>query len=207
MNDPLKELIDFYKKNGYILVAGIFTKEECEKIQLIAEPYFGDGNIYHNIDREQPYFRQMMCDRRIVDTIEMLQGKEVDGLMTQYAYKRPGNTFANQAWNPHQDNAYPQAKDGAFITAHIFLENTDKENGGLYLYPESQNCGLLPFESVYDNELRPGNKTEMPAIKSIDIEVKQGTLLIMHGNMIHGSYANNSDRARPSFHATYISKG
>ena len=40
-----------------------------------------------------------------------------------------------------------------------------------------------------------------------DMLVSQGDLLIMHGNLIHGSYPNVSKRRRPLLSMSYITKG
>ena len=39
-----------------------------------------------------------------------------------------------------------------------------------------------------------------------DLSFKSGDLLILHGNLIHGSYENKSNRSRPLYSMCYIRK-
>ena len=150
----------------------------------------------------------------IVPALEALQGEEIVGLMTQMLFKEAASKYAPQAWNPHQDNAYPQSKNGKYITTNVWLEDADIENGTLYAYPESHKNGIYEFErkiSYREVDNRPGNKISdeiLSTFKKVDLTFKKGDVIVMNGNMIHGSYPNVSkDRNRPFLSCCYISKG
>jgi ectoine hydroxylase-related dioxygenase (phytanoyl-CoA dioxygenase family) len=150
----------------------------------------------------------------IVKILEILQGVEVCALMSQVLFKRVGTERSAQAWNPHQDNSYPRAKDGTYITINIFLSDADRENGCLYLYPGSHKEGLFPFEPVLSYHEKPGmnpgnNIKHIPdRYVKMDLLLKKGDVLIMNGNLVHGSYPNASScRSRPLFSVSYINFG
>ena len=44
----------------------------------------------------------------MVHILETLTNAKVVGLMSQILFKEAGSPYASQAWNPHQDNSYPQ---------------------------------------------------------------------------------------------------
>ncbi|HIA64500.1 TPA: hypothetical protein EYN98_00190 [Candidatus Poribacteria bacterium] len=85
-------------------------------------------------------------DVHIVSTIEQLLNREIVGLSTQYLFKEAGSPYAKQAWHPHQDNFCPKNEHGLYMTSNIFLEDSDRENGTVYIYEGSHQAGLLPAE-------------------------------------------------------------
>ena len=123
--------------------------------------------------------------------------------MTQMLFKEAGSTYASQAWNPHQDNAYVGNKNGKYITTNFWLEDTSVENGTLYVYPGSHKNGIYKFEeriSYREVDKNPGHK--------VDVTFKKGDVIVMNGNLVHGSYPNiTKDRNRPFLSCCYISKG
>ena len=209
-----QEEIRFYKDNGYLVVEGLFSPEECDNILAVCKSRADkDFSAILNPDREVPALRNVMKDPRIVHILELLQGAEVVGLMSQILFKEAGSPYATQAWNPHQDNAYPQARDGAYVTINLFLEDADPGNGGMYIYPGSHREGTLPFEPTISYREKtgsnPGNRIQVPPqYKAVDLIVPRGGMLIMNSNVVHGSYPNRSTtRSRPLFSISYITRG
>ena len=149
----------------------------------------------------------------IVNPVEQLQRWEVDAVMSQILFKKTGSAYSLQAWNPHQDNSYPQIPYPLNITTNLFLTDADPENGGMYLLPGSQRELLLPFEPTISHKEKqgtnPGNTIKIPSqYKKVNLAVKAGSMLIMNSHLIHGSYSNSSPtRSRPLFSVTYVTKG
>lgn len=209
-----QEEVRFYKDNGYWVVDDLFTAEECDRILEVCKSHTDEKfSAILNLDREVPALRNVMKDPKIVQILETLQGAEVVGLMSQILFKEAGSPYASQAWNPHQDNAYPQARDGAYITINLFLKDADPENGGMYIYPGSHREGTLPFEPTISyrekSGTNPGNSCKVPPqYKRVDLIVPKGGMLIMNSNVIHGSYPNRSaTRSRPLFSISYLTQG
>ena len=75
-------------------------------------------------------------------------------LMSQMLFKEVNSRYASQAWNPYQDNSYPRNEtinsanglNTQYITTNFFLEDANKENGTLYVYPGSHKLGLLEVQ-------------------------------------------------------------
>ena len=209
-----EEQVRFYNDNGYLVVDNILSSEECDFLLAIFEEHADQSySAILNLDRSVPKIREAMKNKRIVAVIEKLQNAEVVGLMSQVLFKKVGSPYASQAWNPHQDNAYPRAAQGAYITVNVFLEDSDLENGTLYIYPGSHREPLLPFEPVKsyreDHASNPGNLVVVPEkYRKVDLRIRKGGMLIMHGHVIHGSYPNRSSyNSRPLFSISYIPKG
>ncbi len=152
--------------------------------------------------------------KKAIDILEKLQKEEVVGLMSQMLFKKAGSKYSTQAWTPHQDNAYPRNKNGKYITTNFFLRDADKENGTLYVYEESHKSGLFDSEERVSYREKagtnPGNTISEKILKNYNkkiVNFKKGSLLVLNGNVIHGSLPNNSKRDRPLFSCSYISKG
>lgn len=182
--------------------------QQAEALELKREQL---DNVYET----SSFLRDVMRDPRQRDILETLQGREIAALMSQVLFKEAGTRFAKeQGWKPHQDNSYPKNPDGQYITTNLFLADANKENGTLYIYPGSHKLGLLPSEETQSfREAKgsaPGNRTIMPGIwedAHYDVNFKKGDLLVLNGNTIHGSYPNLSNRSRPLYSQSLISKG
>lgn len=229
LTDEQKE---FYRSNGYLVIDDLITSDECDfllkRILLHANKEYA---AILNPDRESflaaqdplsppeviretaRIFREYMKYPKTVSVVEALQGREVVGLMSQMLFKWAGTPYAAQAWNPHQDNNYPRNPNKQYITTNLFLLAADKENGSLYIYPGSHQEDLLEADPTISyrepHGYNPGNSVRVPEkYKKVDLTFKKGSLLVLHGHAIHGSYANVSKtRSRPFYSCSYISKG
>lgn len=213
IDDP----IEFYNEFGYVIIDDMFTEEACEEIKSHAEKvHKSDYAVYLNIHRDVPFFFDLASSSLLVDVVKSLQKTEVVITNDQYLYKKSGTPYAKQAWTPHQDATYTNAPYGTYMQLHIMLDDQSKENGGLYFYPGSHKEPLLPY--IYSKSWReefdengvshPGWKVEVPdKYEKVDVNVKAGTVFIQHGNLIHGSYANLSDRSRSQYSIAYLDKG
>lgn len=223
---------DFYRKNGYLVIEDLITHQECDfllkRILLHANKDYAaimnpdredmlarqdPGNGPEVIKETAKIFREYMKYPKAVAVLEALQGREVVGLMSQMLFKWAGSPYASQAWNPHQDNTYPRNANKQYITTNLFFADADKENGSLYIYPGSHNEDLLEADPTISYRepqgSNPGNAVKIPdKYSKVDLTFKKGSLLILNGNTIHGSYANISKtRSRPFYSCSYISKG
>jgi len=212
--DLSTEELQVYKDKGYLVIDGLFSPEECDLINQTCRKYADEKfSAIMNLDREEEVLRRVMKAPRIVSVLETMQGAEVVGLMSQVLFKEAETQYAPQAWNPHQDNAYPQS-EGHYLTINLALADMDKENGCLYMFPESHKEGLYPCEETVSYReaagANPGNTVAahiLQRFKAVDLPIKKGGMLFMNGDLIHGSYPNVSKRSRPLYSISYITKG
>ena len=166
-NKLIQEQKEFFNENGYLSIPSIFTKNECDDFQSYVRRHANrDFAAIINLDRYEELLRQderqkteQVCEEvrettvyarnifrtpYMVSVIEQLLNREIVGLSTQYLFKEAGSHYANQAWQPHQDNFYPKNENGLYITSNIFLEDSNRENGTIFVYEGSHQAGLLP---------------------------------------------------------------
>lgn len=207
----------FYRKNGFLIVENILNNGQCDRINEIFERHAHDNDNtgfkgIMNIDREDRRIRDLMCYYKIVLVLDALQDAEVVGLQSMFLFKKK---LSPQAWNPHQDNAYPRAPYGMYLTGNIPFADQRVENGCMYIYPGSHNEDLLEaefFKSFHEQTGKnPGHdvsKSLPSKYEKVDLPLKKGSLLILHGNVVHGSYPNNSTwEDRPMILIPYGTKG
>ena len=136
-------LINFFHNNGYLVIDHLFSVGECDAINKFTRKHANSSfSAILNPDRKFEEIRSVMKSLKIVSILKTLTNAEVVGLMSQLLFKETASPYASQAWNPHQDNTYPQTPNGEYITINIALQDQDVENGCLYIYPGSHKEGI-----------------------------------------------------------------
>lgn len=201
------------KNRNYEAVMNLDRPEEWRHV------YGPDGHWIHM------YVKQMLTKHPVlVECLETLHktppGKLVL-MQTMFLYKKykmPGRNAQFEGWNPHQDAYYHGAPFGGTITGNIAFTDQDRENGCMFIYPGSHKIGrLLEVDKKKSFHEDPGQKPGNDVSKALpkefigkkkDLPMEQGSVLILHGGVIHGSYPNeSSDRDRPMYLAPYKTAG
>jgi ectoine hydroxylase-related dioxygenase (phytanoyl-CoA dioxygenase family) len=220
-----------YWAQGFLVVEEFFAPKESERIyNLLRKVATKNFDVFLNMDRSEDLLKQspdsaplareavskaireVQLDARMVGILEELYEREMTAVQSLIIYKEKGTPFADQAWNPHQDNSYTRNPNGLYIAVGYPLLGLSPENGGLYFYPGSHKEEILPFEPVEGARQKaganPGNCCLPPEkYKKMDITLNKGDAVIFHGNLVHGSYANLSERSRPFLVVNYIPDG
>lgn len=213
-----KSQISFFEREGYLVVEGFLSHEKCDYFHSLAKKHADQEHaVMMNVHKRIEEFYHLIKDPGIICILNTLQKGAVIGLSGHYIFKEPKTRYARDTWYPHQDNSYPRGRKGAYITTNIFLDDTDKENGTVYVYPRSHQEDLLSFEHVKsyvgepdsDGLIHSGQRVEVPPhYERVDLTMGKGALLILHGHLIHGSYPNlSSHRPRPTFAFGYMTVG
>ena len=158
------------------------------------------------------HFRKLAEKNKCIRILENLKEREICLLMSQMLFKEANSKYASQAWSPHQDNSYPLNPNGQYITTNIFFKDADPDNGSLYVFAGSQKDGLKKFDSqtsYRETKGNPGNLSQFNPenYKKIDLFFEKGDMVVLDGNLIHGSYGNDTNRSRPLYSASFISFG
>lgn len=211
------EEINRFKADGYLVIEQLFSIAECDAMMDIFRTHANKQYAaILNLDRQIEELASVMKSPRLVNVLETLQDHEIVGLLSQVIFKAAHSDYSRQAWQPHQDNSYPQCPNHCYITINIFLDDYDEENGGMFIYPGSHKEGLYPFSPTpsYREKIghNPGNCVAQEIIdrfepNKVNLQGKKGDTLIMIGEVVHGSYPNLSDRSRPLYSISYANKG
>ena len=152
---------------------------------------------------ERPLFRQMASHPRLIKCVEQLIGPGLRVWFSQVFMKPPGGGGPKPV---HQDNFYfgPSDLDGV-VTAWLALDDATTENGCLY-YADGSN-----HDPVLDHFAPAGEpfNLQIPAEVASQYQmtpapVAGGGVSFHHGNTLHQSSDNRSDRSRRAVAFHYV---
>lgn len=202
---------EFYDKNGFALVKSVFSHAECDALVEAALP-LADANFRpvmmpHRMDDA---FLAALRHKKLVALMREAVGGTPAGLQTQWFFCRPGT----HGFSRHQDNFFVEAADGVFASVWCPMVDTMPENGGLIVYPGSHKLGMLPVRKLPPEALAgqdPNARNEESVVpegmEPVSVSVPKGAALLIHGELVHASHTNHSDRFRYVLLNTYIREG
>lgn len=218
-----KSLKDFYGKNGYLVVEGLFLPGELEAVrerteEIVQNPGSAPGGVFvgrendtvkdktalkteHNpvrnisfMARFDPAFQQAACHPRLLEIVRGLIGGGVKVFRDQMLLKPPGG----QDKPPHQDQSYFRVHPvDDLVTAWIALDDATVENGCMRYIPGSHRYGIL---DVVPDPARPVH--HVPKTDNLELEeevacpVPAGSVIFHHGLTLHRSTVNHTDTWR-----------
>lgn len=214
-----------FLEDGYLIVPNLWSPEEIETLSDTFHEMHAKGSIQGcfqaapieeakesgNILKAYPRMMhphrvndvamQGMLNPTVIGILEQLLGEDAIAAQSMFYWKPPG--AKGQAL--HQDNFYLQVEPGTCIAAWTAVDAADEENGSLFVVPNTQKeaiqCPHLadPEASFTNDEVDvPEGLTPNPVI------INAGDVLFFNGNVIHGSYSNQSqDRFRRAFICHY----
>lgn len=211
-----------WEKKGYLLVKGVFTKDEVDSIRAHfmawnaserkedfdkvdptgQDPLARFPRIIHPHRKDQISLN-FLLDERLRQVLLSFLPEEPLAAQTMFYFKPPG--ARGQAL--HQDQQYLRAEPGTCIAAWLAVDNCDEANGCMQVVPGSHKLPLLCHVPA-DTSLSFTDQTvPVPeGYRTVSPRMKAGDVLFFHGNLIHGSGPNTARRRfRRALIAHYIS--
>lgn len=215
-------LLESWERDGYVIVRGLFSQEECMRYRehymdlrgkgtypgdfagvdlTSADPLLKYPRMIH-MHRWDETSLNWMIDPRHGGVMTELIGTEPFAVQTMLYFKPPG--ARGQAL--HQDQWYLRALPGTCMASWLALDACDQENGCLVVVPGSHKLPILCTQAADTGKsftdvtvpLPPGSEA-VPAIMDV------GDVIFFHGNLIHGSNKNTTtDRFRRSLIGHYV---
>jgi ectoine hydroxylase-related dioxygenase (phytanoyl-CoA dioxygenase family) len=244
VDDPLQrqQVLEAYRETGFVVLSDVFDRTELGRMRStwaeISEQRRKEGKkahatllMMHALD---PGVAQIVRSPLLVKCVEGFLGGKIELIQSQLMYGMPGA----KGFSPHQDNFYNRAdpKDG-IVAAWIALEDVDRENGSLAVFPVSHKNGLAETRKDWmylltrsPDVLKSLMRATSPArraqpddssvierfvyaqapkdIEPVALAMKAGSVAFMHGDAIHFSYPNvTTDRSRRSLLTNYVKVG
>ena len=169
---------------------------------------FKKNKIIKKMFEDANFLRGIILDKKILSLLSQIKGRKINALMSQALFKKANTKSAKQSWLPHQDNSYIKNKGGHYITLNLFFKSVTKNNGTLFIYEKSHKYGLFKYDrqiSYREKNNKPGNHIRnLKNFNRKDLIFKKGDLLVLHGNLIHGSSPNISNKDRPLYSMCYM---
>lgn len=215
--NPLPILRKHYQEKGFCVLKNVLSESDCARVIERMESMNRDENLRFlprmNPDRDFAMFRGLLCHPEIVESMESILNSPVEALQSLMYFKPPGQLGRDV----HQDNHYVQTHKGALIGTWLSLDAADIENGCLFVYPGSHQEDVLEIEVDKDRREtnaggfvnERGQSCRIPSqYVQENVITERGDVVLMDGNLIHGSGDNRSEtRFRRAFVGHYIKKG
>ncbi|XP_042392687.1 phytanoyl-CoA dioxygenase-like isoform X2 [Zingiber officinale] len=181
--------------------------ESAEKISFFfEEKAFGDdgclkqpkelsinkvGHALHELD---PVFKKFSTSDKLLGMLFSLDYKKPVVIQSMYIFKQPG---IGGEVTPHQDNSFLYTDPPSCTGLWLALEDATINNGCLWAIPGSHKNGLKrrfirDENGVHFDEPSPSYDQK----DFVPLEVKEGALVVIHGDLIHQSFENKSSKSR-----------
>jgi ectoine hydroxylase-related dioxygenase (phytanoyl-CoA dioxygenase family) len=206
--------VEFYKEEGYLLVKGVFNRQEVEEmkdgidriIQRAAkankdENATWDGDYlpkeqlkklvlkgFHNVHYHDSAFLKTLAHPYMVSVLKQIIGPNVQLHHSKMLVKPPEN---GAAFPMHQDHPYFPHEKHTMLAASVHLDDSNEENGCLRVIPKSHKQGAIAH--VGRHYL---NHKEYPISIGTPCIAEAGDVLFFNYLTIHGSDVNRSDKNR-----------
>jgi len=153
------------------------------------------GHALHDLD---PVFDRFSRDPKVKELATALGFEEAVLLQSMYIFKQPN---IGGEVTCHQDSTFLYTEPIDIVGLWFALEDATIENGCLWAIPGGHRSGLksrwvrrpegMKFE-VFDEE--PWREDEL-----VPLELKKGSLILLHGLLPHRSFENRSTRSRHAY--------
>lgn len=211
-----QEELDFYNDNGYVLLRGVLTPEECagyraelhdlarrlEERNRTHDATWGsakDGvskgkptqlKHCHDVQFYLSSFSRLIVDPRLTEPAAQIIGPNVQLHHTKMFIKPPEN---GSPFPMHQDQPYFPHTNHSMIAAIVHFDDAPIEKGCVRVVPGSFKRG--PLEHSPDGGWHLPF-SEFPVESATPCPAKAGDVLFFSYLTVHGSGINASDEAR-----------
>ena len=208
----LQPQVDSFQQDGYLIVRQFLDAEETSlTLQAAREDEAMRVHAMSVVDTKgrstslslwnhpgDDIYGAICRSRRVVDSMEQLLGGEVYHYHSKLSAKEPK---VGGAWEWHQDYGYWYQNGCLFpdmASVFIALDPATRENGCLQLLKGSHRMGRVEhgrFGSQTGADPERVNAA-MSKLEHVYCEMQPGDAIFFHGNTLHSSDANLSDKPR-----------
>ena len=143
-------------------------------------------NIHHHSELVRHYY----FDGPLVDVATQLIGPNIKAATSQLTFKLRGNT---QSFGWHQDNGYGELDPYNSISCLTTLDDTDEDNGCLWVVPGSHQQGQVNYVHTLDDKASQVSiDMQVNTDQAIPIPLKAGHCLILDCHLLHMSQGNTT---------------
>lgn len=159
--------------------------------------------------RITPGFHDVLWNPRFLMAASQLLGNRAVRFWHDQLFCKPARHGGVVAW--HQDYSYwIRSVPMQHLTCWCGLDDADKDNGCLYYAPKSHRWGLLEKPALagdMDGLLPALTEEQRAMFTPVPVPLKAGYATFHHPLLIHGSYANTTERQRRAFVVNVFADG
>lgn len=182
---------DYFKQSG----GNISFFYEKAKGESKANSINKIGHALHDCDEVFQHFSRQDKVKKVVSELGI---DEALLLQSMYIFKQP---FIGGEVTLHQDSTFLMAKPNTLIGLWFALDDATEENGCLWALPGAHTRATENFYVRENDELvfKENCKADWDMGALVPLEVKKGSLIVLHGNLPHMSHENRSPHPRHAY--------
>lgn len=224
------EQVAFYQEHGYLAGVRVLDDRQIEALRAelaaLMDPAHPGHRLFYEFHSNEstdpsrvlfhalghwriaPGFHDLLWHPAVTVPTRQLLGGGVRFWHDQL-FVKPARHGGVVAW--HQDYSYwTRTQPMAHLTCWIGLDDSTKENGCVHYVPGSHRWPLLPMPTLAGDleGLRGFLAPEQhAAFKPVPCELKAGEASFHHPLMVHGSFANQTERPRRAVVLNFFREG
>ncbi len=166
--------------------------------KLTSEPRVALNKMGHALHALEPYAKQITFGDKVQKVARALELNKPRVVQSMVIFKPPKIGGVVKA---HQDSTFLYTDPMNLVGFWIALEDADLENGCMWFAPGTHREGVVGRlkRTIKDGSVDTVYEGDAPRTKDEDfvsVPVKKGGLVLIHGEVVHKSGANQSDRSR-----------
>jgi ectoine hydroxylase-related dioxygenase (phytanoyl-CoA dioxygenase family) len=202
--------VDQYHEQGYFVYGTVVSTEEILVLQAEAdrlweasrkdfdsEASWNQNALLNGVHKESETIRDIMYRSPLIDVMTQVIGENVKAASNQLVFKHPGD---QRPYDWHQDNGFGPLEPDTTVSCWMALDDVHERNGCLWVIPGSHKNGRLEHRTERDRERIAVVEHEQNAIPVL---LKGGECVFFHGDLLHMSKGNSTDRPRRAFFFRY----
>ena len=218
-----RDQIELFHENGYL--AGIKMLDEVQiqalktALDEVSDPLHPLHDLFHEFHSNESAdpntvlfhslghwriaeaFHDAIWNPAFLVVSSQLLGDRAVRFWHDQLFCKPAHHGGVVAW--HQDYSYwTRTVEMQHLTCWCGLDDATEENGCLQYVSGSHRWGLLDKPALageMDGLMSMLNEAQKEAFKPVSIPLQAGYAAFHHPLLVHGSYANYSDRSRKAF--------
>ena len=202
--------VELYRDKGFVIFGQVVSDEslsllrsESERLWAAANKAF-DGSaswnqnaLLNGVHKESLLFRQVMYGSSLVDAMTNVIGSNIKAASNQLVYKHPHDS---RPYDWHQDNGFGPLDPFTTVSCWMALDKVTEANGCLWVIPGSHRSGRLEHREARGRERIASVADES---KAIPVLLEPGESVFFHGDLLHKSNGNQTDRVRRAYFFRY----
>ncbi len=196
-----------YREQGYLHYGRVLTDQglqfmldQCmaawNKQQTEFDPTgtWRDNSLLGDIHHLSAVVRRYYFSGPIVDAAEKTVSPNLKGVTATLIFKMAGNTQTSE-W--HQDNIYGELDPYNAISCLTALDDSDVDNGGIWIIPGSHKQGQVEFSyQAAEKEAEKIVEIDVDQSQQVPLTLKAGECAFFHCHTLHRGGTNTSHRNR-----------
>eukprot|EP00388_Colpodella_angusta_P019904 GDKJ01049726.1.p1 GENE.GDKJ01049726.1~~GDKJ01049726.1.p1 ORF type:complete len:314 (+),score=86.87 GDKJ01049726.1:1-942(+) len=180
--------ISFFYEDGVFDSNGELKVEKSNAINKV-------GHALHDLDET---FMKFSYHPTLLKVCKTLGHKQPQILQSMYIFKSP---HVGGEVTPHQDTTFIQTNPHTCIGTWVGLEDATKENGCLWVVPGSHLLGVHRYFNLNEEGTACSfvGEAKYDITNAVPVEVTAGSLVILHGALVHFSGHNYSSASRNAY--------